>query len=69
MTELRYEAPETLDAAVTQFSGAGGSKLMAGGTDVLVQLHTYIFMEKLIKMLLQRMLLRDIELVQRQRIN
>jgi len=40
MTELRYEAPESLDGAVTLLSGGGGSKILAGGTDVLVQLHT-----------------------------
>ena len=40
MTELRYEAPESLDAAVTLLSADGGGKIMAGGTDVLVQLHT-----------------------------
>lgn len=40
MTDLRYEAPETLDAAVALLSGAdGGGRVMAGGTDVLVQLH------------------------------
>ena len=40
MTELRYEAPESLDGAVTLLSGGGGGKILAGGTDVLVQLHT-----------------------------
>ncbi len=40
MTELRYEAPDSLDAAVSLLSGAsGGGKIFAGGTDVLVQLH------------------------------
>ena len=40
MTEMRYEAPETLDAAVALLGGAnGGGKVLAGGTDVLVQLH------------------------------
>lgn len=40
MTDLRYEAPETLDAAVSLLTGAdGGGRIMAGGTDVLVQLH------------------------------
>jgi carbon-monoxide dehydrogenase medium subunit len=43
MTELRYEAPETLGAAVELLSGAeGGGRVMAGGTDVLVQLHSEI---------------------------
>ena len=40
MTELRYEAPESLDGAVTLLSGGGDGKILAGGTDVLVQLHT-----------------------------
>ena len=40
MTELRYEAPESLDGAVTLLSGGEGGKILAGGTDVLVQLHT-----------------------------
>lgn len=43
MTDLRYEAPETLDAAVALLNGAGGGgRVMAGGTDVLVQLHAEI---------------------------
>ena len=43
MTDMRYEAPETLDAAVTLLGDArGGGKVMAGGTDVLVQLHAEI---------------------------
>ena len=40
MTELRYEAPQSLDGAVTLLRGSGDGKIMAGGTDVLVQLHT-----------------------------
>lgn len=40
MSDLRYEAPETLDAAVALLAGAnGGGRVLAGGTDVLVQLH------------------------------
>jgi carbon-monoxide dehydrogenase medium subunit len=40
MDELRYEAPETLDAAVALLAGAGGDvRILAGGTDVLVLLH------------------------------
>ena len=40
MTEMRYEAPETLDAAVGLLTGESGlAKVLAGGTDVLVQLH------------------------------
>tara|TARA_R110002110_G_scaffold179330_3_gene384771 strand:+ start:1943 stop:2812 length:870 start_codon:yes stop_codon:yes gene_type:complete len=40
MTDMRYEAPQSLDAAVALLTAAdGGGKIMAGGTDVLVQLH------------------------------
>ena len=40
MTEMRYEAPETLDAAVGLLTSESGlAKVLAGGTDVLVQLH------------------------------
>lgn len=40
MTDMRYEAPETLDAAVALLGDAnGGGKVLAGGTDVLVLLH------------------------------
>jgi len=40
MTDMRYEAPQSLDAAVALLAGAnGGGKVLAGGTDVLVQLH------------------------------
>lgn len=40
MTEIRYEAPETLDAAVVLLAGQSGQvKVLAGGTDVLVQIH------------------------------
>jgi carbon-monoxide dehydrogenase medium subunit len=39
MEEMRYEAPATLDAAVAALSGATSPKVLAGGTDVLVQLH------------------------------
>ena len=38
---MRYEAPETLDAAVGLLAGESGQvKVLAGGTDVLVQIHT-----------------------------
>ena len=38
---MRYEAPETLDAAVALLAGAGGETIvLAGGTDLLVQLKT-----------------------------
>jgi CO/xanthine dehydrogenase FAD-binding subunit len=37
---MRYEAPETLDAAVGLLTGESGqTKVLAGGTDVLVQIH------------------------------
>ncbi|MEC7491240.1 MAG: xanthine dehydrogenase family protein subunit M [Pseudomonadota bacterium] len=37
---MRYEAPESLDAAVALLSGKnGGARVLAGGTDVLVLLH------------------------------
>ena len=38
---MRYEAPETLDAAVALLAGEPGeTRLLAGGTDLLVQLKT-----------------------------
>jgi carbon-monoxide dehydrogenase medium subunit len=40
MHDLRYESPETLDAAVALLAGEkGDARVLAGGTDVLVQLH------------------------------
>src|SRR5262249_38336213 len=39
--DLRYEAPETLQAAVALLAGATGpAKILAGGTDVIVQMET-----------------------------
>src|SRR6476660_3833937 len=39
--DVRYEAPETLQAAVALLTGATGSaKILAGGTDVIVQMET-----------------------------
>jgi carbon-monoxide dehydrogenase medium subunit len=39
MTELRYIAPTTLDEAVGAFAAAAGAaRIMAGGTDLLVQM-------------------------------
>ena len=39
MDDMRYEAPETLDAAVALLAGAkGDARVLAGGTDLLVQL-------------------------------
>jgi carbon-monoxide dehydrogenase medium subunit len=41
MTDMKYEAPETLDAAVALLSGEEGvARLLAGGTDLLVQLRS-----------------------------
>ena len=41
MPDLRYEAPETLKAAVALLAGATGpAKILAGGTDVIVQMET-----------------------------
>jgi len=39
MSEMRYEAPETLAAAVALLSGAKGrARVLAGGTDLLIQM-------------------------------
>jgi carbon-monoxide dehydrogenase medium subunit len=39
--ELRYEAPQTLQAAIALLAGAsGGARVLAGGTDVIVQMET-----------------------------
>jgi len=41
MDQVRYEAPNSLDAAVGLLSGAEGmAKIFAGGTDVMVQIHS-----------------------------
>lgn len=41
MSDLRYEAPDSIDAAVALLAGAGGvTRVLSGGTDVLVQLHS-----------------------------
>src|SRR3984957_8800547 len=41
MVELRYEAPQSLQAAVALLAGASGTtRLLAGGTDVIVQMET-----------------------------
>jgi carbon-monoxide dehydrogenase medium subunit len=47
--ELRYEAPQTLDAAVALLAGASGpTKILAGGTDVIVQMETDLIEPSLI---------------------
>jgi CO/xanthine dehydrogenase FAD-binding subunit len=39
--DLRYEAPQTLQAAIALLAGATGtSRVLAGGTDVIVQMET-----------------------------
>jgi carbon-monoxide dehydrogenase medium subunit len=39
MSELKYESPSSLDAAVALLAGAGGAgRVLAGGTDLLVQM-------------------------------
>ena len=41
MSEMRYEAPKTLRAAVALLSGANGkARLLAGGTDLLIQMRS-----------------------------
>jgi carbon-monoxide dehydrogenase medium subunit len=49
MDQMRYEAPQSLDAAVALLQGEGGDAyVMAGGTDVLVMLHCDIIEPDLI---------------------
>ena len=39
MSDLRYEAPESVSAAVALLAGAKGTtRVLAGGTDVIVQM-------------------------------
>src|SRR5450759_3683817 len=41
MSEMRYEAPKTLEAAVALLSGAKGrARVLAGGTDLLIQMRS-----------------------------
>ena len=41
MSEIRYEAPKTLKAAIALLAGAGGrARVLAGGTDLLIQMRS-----------------------------
>src|SRR6516164_3064573 len=41
MTELRYLAPRTLDEAISAFAAGGSAaRILAGGTDLLVQMRS-----------------------------
>ena len=43
MTDIRYVAPRTLDEAIGAFAAAGSAaRIMAGGTDLLVQMRSGI---------------------------
>jgi CO/xanthine dehydrogenase FAD-binding subunit len=49
MAELRYEAPTSLDAAVALLAGADGlARVLAGGTDVIVQMETDLIAPRLL---------------------
>ncbi|MBM3534944.1 MAG: xanthine dehydrogenase family protein subunit M [Alphaproteobacteria bacterium] len=37
---MRYSAPSTIDEAVRLFAASGGAKILAGGTDLLVQMRS-----------------------------
>jgi carbon-monoxide dehydrogenase medium subunit len=49
MSDLRYEAPESVSAAVALLAGANGmTRVLAGGTDVIVQMETELIEPELI---------------------
>ena len=49
MTDLRYEAPDNLNAALALLAGATGTtRVLAGGTDVIVQMETEVIEPELI---------------------
>ncbi|MEK9682914.1 MAG: xanthine dehydrogenase family protein subunit M [Rhodospirillaceae bacterium] len=49
MDQVRYEAPNSLDAAIGLLSDADGmAKIFAGGTDVMVQIHSDLIEPSLI---------------------
>ena len=49
MSHMRYESPATVDAAVQLLSSATGvARVLAGGTDLLVQLHARMITPELV---------------------
>jgi carbon-monoxide dehydrogenase medium subunit len=49
MVELRYEAPQSVQAAVALLAGASGTaRVLAGGTDVIVQMETDLIEPRLL---------------------
>src|SRR5260370_41898463 len=49
MTELRYVAPSSLDEAIGAFAAAGSAaRILAGGTDLLVQMRSGVLKPGLI---------------------
>ena len=49
MTDLRYEAPDTVEKAVALLAKAGGvTRVLAGGTDIIVQMETDLIEPELI---------------------